>query len=73
MDKIFCKECGRPHDQILADCCWIDCPCGFKICGSCGSANLQSMDINEGYDRSYHWCNLECIDCGLVGCAMCGQ
>jgi len=69
--KIKCLTCGREHDETTCNCCWIDCECGAVICGSCGSANLVDMDMDEDDDEAQYWCCRECGDCGLTGCAMC--
>jgi hypothetical protein len=65
-----CK-CGKEHKETLSNCCWIYCECGAKICGQCGSENLQQMEIDENDDEAQYWCTLECANCGLQGCAMC--
>ena len=71
MKTIKCQNCGQQHKQTLSNCCWIDCDCGSKICGQCGSLNIQSMNIEEYCEDDEYWCCLECGDCGLQGCALC--
>jgi len=68
---IRCSECGRRHVESLSNCCWIDCECGAKICGRCGSTNIVSMPDEERDDESDLWCFSECADCNLRGCSMC--
>ena len=71
---IKCQNCGKEHEKSTANCCWIDCDCGEKICGNCGSTNLGDM-IEDGIlgkdDETDYWCCTYCKDCGLQGCAMC--
>lgn len=67
---INCNECGRSHDKKTSNCCWISCECGNKICGNCGSVNIQSMDIDPDDTEAQYWCCKECVNCGLTGCAM---
>jgi len=74
-DKIECSICGKKHNRITCNCCWISCSCGNKICGNCGSTNIvdinkSELDLSSGSDDLY-WCCLECEDCGLQGCGLC--
>jgi len=68
--KIHCQKCGAEHNEILENCCWIECVCGKKICGRCGSKNISEIENDENEEEIY-WCHLECEDCGLQGCGMC--
>ena len=71
-EHIHCSKCGKQHDRTTCNCCWIDCVCGTKICGGCGSDNIVEMDIDrEADDDAQYWCCLECSDCGLQGCGYC--
>jgi len=72
--KVKCKKCGKKHAQSLSNCCWINCECGERICGKCGSTNIihdnsTTPDDPDGDDQ--YWCCEMCGDCGLKGCAMC--
>ena len=71
VDKVKCNKCKKEHDQRNENCCWIECECGTKICGMCGSSNIVNMEIEEADDEDEFWCCLECADCGLEGCGMC--
>jgi hypothetical protein len=69
-----CKNCGGENEESLSNCCWVDCECGKKICGKCGSTNIihdeaTNPDDEDGDDK--YWCCLVCGNCGLGGCAMC--
>jgi len=66
-----CNNCGKQHEETTANCCWIYCACGEKICGKCGSSNINEMTMPEDDDEAQYWCCLQCEDCGLEGCAMC--
>jgi len=69
--KIHCQSRGRKHDESLSNCCWIECKCGKKICGRCGSSEIVSMPDEKIYEFTPDWCHLECADCGLEGCGQC--
>ena len=72
---MYCKKCGTKHTKTDCNCCWINCICGEKICGMCGSINVGDIDEDEldlsDYSDDNYWCCLECKDCGLQGCGMC--
>lgn len=67
-----CCKCGTEHEETFENCCWVYCKCGAKICGMCGSSDLEHVkyDDTEDSDDQY-WCTLACSDCGLIGCKMC--
>ena len=59
MKIIKCQNCGQEYKQILKSSFWIYCDCGSKICGHCGSLNIESMKIDgTNYNQWY------CLDCG---------
>lgn len=70
-EHMKCSNCGAKHKVTKANCCWIHCGCGERICGGCGGSNLAEMDMPEDDDEAQYWCCEHCEDCGLEGCAMC--
>ena len=68
---IKCCKCGKMHEKTTCNCCWIDCECGTKICGNCGSDNIGSIKMSDDDEDAQYWCCNQCNDCGLRGCAMC--
>jgi len=62
--KITCKNCGKKHKVSLSNCCWIECSCGNRICGRCGSLNVEERETCE-IDKDQAYCWFKCNDCGL--------
>ena len=71
LDKIRCSNCGKEHPKRDHNCCWIWCDCEKKICGGCGSTNVENMEMDEDDDEAQYWCCQRCGSCGLEGCAWC--
>ena len=64
-NKITCKNCGKKHKVSLSNCCWIEClSCGNRICGRCGSLNVEERETCE-IDKDQAYCWFKCNDCGL--------
>ena len=68
---IKCSVCGIEHQQSIQNCCWINCPCGARICGNCGSTEIMDMEMGEDDDEAQYWCCERCDSCGKEGCGMC--
>ena len=72
VDNILECTCGELHQldpDGMSGCQWINCDCGERFCGTCGSTYLE--DRENVTDEDYLWCNRGCIDCGANGCAEC--